>query len=550
MGTFKILLYYYVLFKNRDAGLLYPPDVQANCQIRSRTPVLPGDWIRYRTSFILPCFMPFGNKTTKENRNMKQQTAFKNSRLVLILLLATAMLMPAAGAAKVSAAADSLVAENLTPPHPPGWEPLKPPITRDGGALYPATAFDPASNNLILYKGWNEIATPLWLAEGHNTMAIFERVDMADHPILRYNGSSGSWGTMRLQDEFRPLDGPWIYANKSYRIRLYFKPRQEQQVPVKHLYSGWNAIGFWDVHQACARDMLLVLGNTWSKVQGYDAGTQAYEISMFRDGNGSHSDQRLMFPGKGYWLYMTAEDDLCYPLYRSYSCCAEWVNNYHGMQDNLTYAGEEAEGFYNNLGTWGSSWTGKFINGDDDAMERHWKDPAFGGVDSGYIDSADMAFYSGHGGPDGFAFGTASDDYSMNYDEARWGNTKTDWIVLASCKVLNETTREQWEDAFEGLHSICGFDTPGCAHPDLGWYFADLLMEGKTIWKAWYTATDRYEVPNDGSVRSAILAADIDGDLSTRDCLDDHIYGYGPSINPPGDPPEFQYETDDCIWEW
>jgi hypothetical protein len=89
----------------------------------------------------------------------------------------------------------------------------------------------------------------------------------------------------------------------------------------------------------------------------------------------------------------------------------------------------------------------------------------------------------------------------------------------------------------------------GAAHPDMGWYFADLLMNGETIWEAWSAATDRYVVPNDGSLNSAILAADIDGDLSTLDCLDDHIYGYGSSINPPGDPLDFQYETDSCEWE-
>lgn len=51
---------------------------------------------------------------------MKQETALWNSGVVLILLLSTAMLIPAAGAAAVSTAVDTLAAENLTPPHPPG----------------------------------------------------------------------------------------------------------------------------------------------------------------------------------------------------------------------------------------------------------------------------------------------------------------------------------------------------------------------------------------------------------------------------------------------
>ncbi len=189
------------------------------------------------------------------------------------------------------------------------------------------------------------------------------------------------------------------------------------------------------------------------------------------------------------------------------------------------------------------------INGNDAAMERHWKAPAFGGEDSDYIDNAHLAFFVGHGWEGGFVFGTAADDYELNYSEARWGNTKTDWIILGSCSTLNESTREHLEDAFEGLHSICGFDTIGGTHPDMGWYFAQQLMDGETIWDAWSAATDQYVFPNDGSLRSAVLAADIDGDLSTHDCLDDHIYGYGSSINPPGDPPAFQYVTKPCIRE-
>ncbi|QSZ66087.1 hypothetical protein RJ40_00500 [Methanofollis aquaemaris] len=414
--------------------------------------------------------------------------------------------------------------------------------------MYPATAFDPTSNSLILYEGWNVVSTPLQLADGYDTMQIFEDVDSGGHSIFHYDGANDRWEAMGSQDEFRPLEGVWIYSTGPYRIRLHFKPEQEQRAPVKHLYSGWNAIGFWDVHQACARDMLLPLGSAWSKAHGYDTGTQADEVSMERDGTGSHSDQRLMFPGKGYWVYMAEEGDLTYPRYRTYSCCAEWVGDYHGAMDPLPSADDEAEGFYDTL-TSSSLWNGKFINGNDAAMERHWKDPAFGGADSDYSDSAHMAFFVGHGGSDGFAFGTASDDYSLNYDEVRWGNTKTDWIVLGSCSTLNATTREHWEDAFEGLHSICGFDTIGGAHPDMGWYFAQQLMDGETIWEAWSAATDQYVFPNDGSLRSAILAADIDGDLSTPDCLDDHIYGYGSSINPPGDPPNFQYEVNLCMKE-
>lgn len=418
-------------------------------------------------------------------------------------------------------------------------------VTSDQTVMNPVPSFESPST-LILREGKNFISTPYYLTSGHNTAGtVFPDFGIE---VRGYRFENGQTVILTAQDEIRPLEGYIIYSDGYHEIPLQFEDPQVHPTVTKDLNEGWNLVGFYGLSQECARDTLISLGDAWSEAKGWDAGLQEYETSFVRDSTGDTSDQRLMFPGKAYLVYMTEEGTLTRLYYRTYSFCAEWVGDYHGIQPPLPSAQKEAEGFYDTL-SWSNSWTGQFINGNDTAMERHWKDPAFGGVDSDYIDNAHLAFFTGHGWEGGFVFGTAADDYELDYSEARWGNTKTDWIVLASCSVLNATTREHWEDAFEGLHSICSFDTIGAAHPDMGWYFADLLMNGKTIWEAWYTAADKYVFPNDGSLRTAILAADIDGDLSTPDCLDDHIYGYGPSINPPGDPPLFQYRTDSCKFE-
>ena len=282
--------------------------------------------------------------------------------------------------------------------------------------MYPETAFDPSSSTLILYEGWNLVSTPLWLADGHDTIAVFDEVDTAGHSVFWYNGSSGDWELIGPQEEFRPLEGIWVYANESYQIPLYFKPVEEQTSATKHLYSGWNAVGFYGLSQESARDTLISLGGAWATAIGYDAGAQDYEVSMVNGGTGSYSDQRLMFPGKAYWVH-DGRGDLI-RLLPDVFLLRRMGGRYHGTQTPLPSAQEEAEGFYETL-SWSNSWNGLFINGNDAAMERHWKDPAFGGVDSDYIDNTHLAFFTGHGWEGGFVFGTAADDYELNYNEAR-----------------------------------------------------------------------------------------------------------------------------------
>ncbi|MDK2889801.1 MAG: hypothetical protein PWR21_433 [Methanoculleus sp.] len=418
-------------------------------------------------------------------------------------------------------------------------------VTSDQTVMNPALSFA-SPDTLILREGKNFVSTPCYLTSGHDTAGTVFPDFGTD--VRGYRFENGRTVILTAQDEIRSLEGYIIYSDGYHEISLQFEDPQVHPTVTKDLDEGWNLVGFYGLSQECARDTLISLRNVWSEAKGWDAGSQEYETSFIRDSTGDTSDQRLMFPGKAYLVYMTEEGTLFRSYYLTYSFCAEWVGDYHGMQTPLFSAEEEAEGFYDTL-EGSSSWTGQFINGNDAAMERHWKDPAFGGIDSNHIDNAHLAFFVGHGWEGGFVFGTAADDYELNYSEARWGNTKTDWIILGSCSTLNESTREHLEDAFEGLHSICGFDTIGGTHPDMGWYFAQQLMDGETIWDAWSAATDQYVFPNDGSLRSAVLAADIDGDLSTHDCLDDHIYGYGSSINPPGDPPAFQYVTKPCIRE-
>ena len=229
----------------------------------------------------------------------------------------------------------------------------------------------------------------------------------------------------------------------------------------------------------------------------------------------------------------------------AYECCAEWVNEYHGYLSDLSHNDENAEGFYNELSN-DAYWSGDFIWGDDWAGESDWKDPAHNGHDDEWVDNTHFAFFSGHGSSSGFYFGTTNDDHQLHYSDARWGNTKMDWIAIDACEVLKQNGVSYWCSAFEGLHSICGFHTPCHDVSDRGSRFAK-RMDGTwaewTIIQAWVQAAKDTE---GSTTYVAAFAADVDGSTSTYDCWNDHIYGHGSSMNPPADPPFFWYGSYQC----
>lgn len=221
-----------------------------------------------------------------------------------------------------------------------------------------------------------------------------------------------------------------------------------------------------------------------------------------------------------------------------YGVSAEWVNNYQGTGlGDLQHCDENAQGFYYELGG-DSSWIGNFINGDDNAMERHWKDPSHGGVDNSYMDNAYFGFFSGHGSsPDGsgIRFRTNNDDTYLSYSDALWGNTHLVWVALDACSVLKQSVISNWYNSFGGIHSIVGFDTVTHDPSDRGSNFAS-RMDGKLttqpVITAWFMAAADTEP---SSIYAAALAKD--------GCWSDYVYGHG-SQGTPGT--SFLYQRYSC----
>ncbi|QSZ66965.1 DUF3344 domain-containing protein [Methanofollis aquaemaris] len=173
-----------------------------------------------------------------------------------------------------------------------------------------AVHFDPAPTSITLLPGWNFVSTPKTLAPGHDTIAVFDEVDTADHSVLLYNGTA-RWEAMSSEEAFRPLDGIWIYANSTYNIPLVFDTGGIATPPEKTLDEGWNAIGFTDTIAEPAANTLRSIENCWATVIGFDAGAQEYETSIIRGAEGRHGEMRTMEPMNGYWLYMSDAAELC-----------------------------------------------------------------------------------------------------------------------------------------------------------------------------------------------------------------------------------------------
>lgn len=166
----------------------------------------------------------------------------------------------------------------------------------------------------------------------------------------------------------------------------------------------------------------------------------------------------------------------------------EWVNQYHGTAPDLTFCDDDAVGFYNHLGSTG--FTRRFNFGDDLAWESDFERTGVGGHDDIYVDTLDFAYFSGHGSPDGFYFGTNYDGDgnfpfmvhsgpgSPQTYEAQWGDIDLEWIFISACQVLYENGI--WDRlwyVFNGLHGVTGFHTVEADTPDLGRFFAYYLTD-------------------------------------------------------------------------
>lgn len=165
--------------------------------------------------------------------------------------------------------------------------------------------------SIPLRPGWNFISVPKRLDPGYDhASTFFAPVESAIRVILAYDAATGTWSTMASDPRVIPLQGYWIRSDANASLSLLFDQEPAQLPPSLHLYPGWNAIGPGDTEPIATRQALLAVQENWSVMIPFNATEQRYEISIINGGSGSHSDDREMDPGKGYWLFMTGEAEL------------------------------------------------------------------------------------------------------------------------------------------------------------------------------------------------------------------------------------------------
>jgi hypothetical protein len=235
----------------------------------------------------------------------------------------------------------------------------------------------------------------------------------------------------------------------------------------------------------------------------------------------------------------------------------EWVGLSHGKP--LPNTEKNIEGFYNWMGAIGG-YSREFNWGEYSAWEEDFKDAAFSGTDTEWVDAVDFVYYQDHGGPDGVAFTSNHDDHALEYSELRLGDGDLETIVFDACSPLawenknGDDVFQRWAPALQGVHQICSFGTTSQNSAVRGTKFA-LYMTGlytlippSTIVNAWFRACAETE----GSDRlAAVFYATKSPDPNNPqldDPINDHAYGYGYvcSDPTPGSFSWYVYITSSC----
>jgi hypothetical protein len=218
----------------------------------------------------------------------------------------------------------------------------------------------------------------------------------------------------------------------------------------------------------------------------------------------------------------------------------EWVRQYNGLAGDLSNTRPQAEGFYDTL-----SATRMFAWGDDLAWDQDFEQKDVGtpatGTDATWADDVDMVFFSGHGSPGAFYFGTSNDDSTAKATEIRWGDRDLEFIALDACNVLErDGVFERWGwPVFRGLHYILGFHTTTSDEADRGRILAQYLNAGNTMRTAWIKACQDTE---DSDTEWAYLRADAAG----TDTYNDHWWGKGFVSSDPRRPTILFYARGAC----
>lgn len=232
---------------------------------------------------------------------------------------------------------------------------------------------------------------------------------------------------------------------------------------------------------------------------------------------------------------------------------------WHGCGDwtDLKYAISDVKTFEEDLKKAGLSSKRKL---GDDANPEQWEGFSKG-KDQDYVETADLAYFHGHGYPLKFRFntyytGSGGNDCYVGKQYVGWGNeagNDLEVVALASCNVLKnefmDDAKDRWKAAFKGLHTMVGFATYAWDDDNQGSFFADYLdgfSDKLTVWEAWKKAsefTQNEDIPwyyGGGSVKAAIIYVKKPDSANS---LKDKLVGFGSQAADSASPQSLGYGT-------
>jgi PKD repeat protein len=168
----------------------------------------------------------------------------------------------------------------------------------------------PEYGTIILHPGWNLVSTPVPLKEQYHTAGqVFAGIDTDSRSIFSYDAGSKQFIPLNPNSEIFPLEGIWVYSKNETPLTFSYQVTQPVTISM-HMPSGWNLIGYPSTEPGNAREGFITIGNIWSTILCFDPVTQQYSSTIFNEGAGGQSDQQIMYPTNGYWIFMPNEGDL------------------------------------------------------------------------------------------------------------------------------------------------------------------------------------------------------------------------------------------------
>ena len=168
----------------------------------------------------------------------------------------------------------------------------------------------PDNGTIILHPGWNLVSTPLPLKEQYRTAGqVFASVDTGSRSIFSYDAGSKQFIPLNSNSVIFPLEGIWVYSKNDIPVTFNYQVTRPITISM-HMSSGWNLIGYPSTEPGNAHEGFGSINTVWSTILRFDSITQQYSSTIFNEEAGGSSDQQIMYPMNGYWIFMPQPGDL------------------------------------------------------------------------------------------------------------------------------------------------------------------------------------------------------------------------------------------------